>query len=157
MKYGYLSSTHTFTDMNEAIRKFQKFAHIPDTGILDDITVTMMQMPRCGVKDFAPNEGRRAKRFVASSSYWLNRTVTFAFENYNSDLGMVKTRQIIKAAFKTWSDVTNLVFKEVSGTKATIMIRYILLFPLFVSFHLILVHVMLFCLKVTTDQATGWY
>ena len=109
--------------MSKAIHQFQKFAHIPETGILDDMTVIMMQMPRCGVQDFAPRRGQRAKRFVASSRYWLDRTVTFAFENYNADLGMAKTRQIINAAFKTWSDVTNLVFREVTGTKATIMIR----------------------------------
>ena len=123
MKYGYISSTHTFSDMSNAIRQFQKFAHIPETGILDEMTVAMMQMPRCGVQDFSPSGGQRAKRFIASSRYWQNRTVTFAFENYNADLGMVKTRQIINAAFKTWSDVTNLVFKEVTGIKATIMIR----------------------------------
>ena len=124
VKYGYLSTTHTFSDMNHAIRKFQKFAHIPQTGILDEKTVTMMQMPRCGVQDFTSNGGHRSKRFVASSRYWQDRTVTYAFENYNADLGMEKTRKIIYAAFKTWSDVTNLVFKEISGTKATIMIRY---------------------------------
>ena len=109
--------------MQEAIQNFQKFAHIPVTGLLDDMTVTMMQMPRCGVQDFTSNGGHRHKRFAASSSYWENRIVTYAFENYNTDLGKAKTRQIIYEAFKTWSDVTNLVFKEISGSRATIRIR----------------------------------
>ena len=121
MKYGYVSSLHTFSDVDLAVRRFQKFAHIPETGVLDDLTVAMMQMPRCGVPDFTSDN--RAKRFVASSSYWLNRTVTFAFENFNVVLGEANTRRIIKAAFKAWSDVTNLIFKETPGTKATIMIR----------------------------------
>lgn len=122
VKYGYISSQHTFSDVDLAVRRFQKFAHIPETGMLDDVTVATMQMPRCGVPDFTADH--RAKRFVASSSYWLNRTVTFAFENFNADLGEVNTRRIIKAAFKAWSDVTNLVFIETPGTKATIMIRF---------------------------------
>ena len=126
MKYGYLASKHTFHDMKEAISDFQKFAHLPITGFLDHATVAMMEMPRCGVRDILPLDGHndiRKKRFVASSSYWQKRTVTYAFENYNSDLGREATRRIIALAFKTWSDVTNLVFKEVTGKKGTINIR----------------------------------
>ena len=58
--FGYLPETQAYSgnagDLNEAITNFQKFAHLPATGIIDDATVRMMHKPRCGVKDVMPGK-----------------------------------------------------------------------------------------------------
>ena len=47
-KFGYMNQS---LDMERAIRKFQEFAGLEQTGKLSQETVQFMQMPRCGVKD----------------------------------------------------------------------------------------------------------
>lgn len=52
-KYHYLSplknGNHNFKD---AVRIFQEFVNIPNTGQLDRKTIAEMHKPRCGVPDF---------------------------------------------------------------------------------------------------------
>ena len=55
-QYGYLqaaSSTKTaaLQSIDSAVRSFQAFAGLRQTGQLDEETVEMMEKPRCGVKD----------------------------------------------------------------------------------------------------------
>ena len=40
----------------QAVSKFQKFAGLEVTGLLDKETVDMMLKPRCGVKDFIDDD-----------------------------------------------------------------------------------------------------
>ena len=56
-KYHYLSplknGNHNFKD---AVRIFQEFVNIPNTGQLDRKTIAEMHKPRCGVPDFDDND-----------------------------------------------------------------------------------------------------
>ena len=55
-QYGYMrrssSKVGALRKLDQAISKFQEFAGLEVTGELNQETVTMMEMPRCGVKDF---------------------------------------------------------------------------------------------------------
>ena len=59
-QYGYMrrssSKVGALRRLDQAISKFQEFAGLEVTGELNQETVTMMEMPRCGVKDFMDGE-----------------------------------------------------------------------------------------------------
>lgn|SRR6218665_3284568 len=64
MKYGYLPGSdmetgalRTDEELQRAVRHFQKFAHIPETGRLDAQTVEAMGKPRCGMADLIQGHG----------------------------------------------------------------------------------------------------
>ena len=53
------------TSFNEAIRIFQRFVGLNETGNLDQSTVRMMSQPRCGNKDrFGSGEEARRRRYA---------------------------------------------------------------------------------------------
>ena len=74
MKYGYVaprngtSALLTEEGLNRyvksAVMDFQAFAGINQTGELDDLTVELMETPRCGVRDIIGHgaTARRKKR-----------------------------------------------------------------------------------------------
>ena len=55
MKYGYIEdmgdSFSKSEDLKKYIIEFQAFSGLNQTGELDEPTLGMMNMPRCGVKD----------------------------------------------------------------------------------------------------------
>ena len=74
MKYGYVAprngSSALLTEeglnryVKSAVMDFQAFAGINQTGQLDDLTVELMETPRCGVRDIIGHgaTARRKKR-----------------------------------------------------------------------------------------------
>ena len=83
-KFGYFSpdvtqnDTISLSDVSDeqvvgAVRDFQRYYRVPVTGVLDEDTLTAMQLPRCGVKDFAPQQTQtaRRKRFVLHGMQFL--------------------------------------------------------------------------------------
>ena len=58
-------------DITSAIKDFQLFAGLNQTGELDEETVKMMGMPRCGVRDRVGHDAkRRKKRFALQGMTW---------------------------------------------------------------------------------------
>ena len=53
-------------NLTEGVLAFQQFFGLPVTGKLDDVTLTLMEMPRCGNKDIERPEDlkRRRKRYA---------------------------------------------------------------------------------------------
>jgi Matrixin/Putative peptidoglycan binding domain len=105
-----------------ALRKFQAYYGLPETGQLDADTVHLMQTPRCGNPD-NPNRffqmtarGGVAARFTLQGNRWNKSNVTFGFENFTGDLTQQLIIANIRQAFLAWSRVCFLTFTEVSGT-----------------------------------------
>ena len=55
-KFGYLKDKSSdqvasLVSIDSAVRDFQAFAGLEQTGVMDEETMVMMRTPRCGVKD----------------------------------------------------------------------------------------------------------
>ncbi|XP_027228336.1 stromelysin-3 isoform X1 [Penaeus vannamei] len=119
---GALLSEETVTD---AVKEFQAFAGLNQTGELDDETVKMMNTPRCGVKDkVGYGSDARKKRYALQGSRWRVRDLNYRITKYPRGLTKASVDREIAAAFKVWSDVTELSFTPVTSGKVHIEIRF---------------------------------
>src|SRR5215218_3064769 len=96
----------------QALRSYQEFFHLPQTGELDDATVAQMSIPRCGFPDVVEAAGVSAE--VVQGNRWTTTDLRYGFQNFSPDLGEAETRNAIRAALALWSDVTPLTFREVA-------------------------------------------
>uniref|UniRef100_A0A0B6Z285 Peptidase metallopeptidase domain-containing protein n=1 Tax=Arion vulgaris TaxID=1028688 RepID=A0A0B6Z285_9EUPU len=141
--FGYLKGPSRETqnlrsqeDLTRAIKGLQRAGGIPQTGVLDVRTETLMTKPRCGntddflddVKVASENEEDgfkfRRKRYTVATSKWQHTNITFRFVNYTPDMPQAKTRQIISDALKVWSAATPLSFTEVRDSNADMMVMF---------------------------------
>ncbi|XP_028265025.1 matrix metalloproteinase-19-like [Parambassis ranga] len=125
--YGYLHPPLNSKDQNlppeqteEALRLFQKVTDLQPSGKLDSATLAMMNKPRCGVEDSFNNKSLKYRVM----GYWRKKMLTYRIYNYTPDLGQGKTRLAIQTAFRYWSDVSPLRFKELHQGKADIKISF---------------------------------
>ncbi|XP_045188792.2 interstitial collagenase-like isoform X2 [Mercenaria mercenaria] len=123
-KYGYLKTmpdillkrkvqVHSKLERKEAIRLFQEFYGIKETGKLNKKTVKIMKEPRCGIPDVRvddPFSTIRQFHFYKYYPRWRRSVLTWRATKYTkkiSPLGLWKT---LKKAFETWSAVSGLRF-----------------------------------------------
>ncbi|CAG0922082.1 unnamed protein product [Notodromas monacha] len=113
-------------ELEKGIKRFQDFAKIPVTGKLDETTVELMQLPRCGVTDNVGygNKARRRKRYTLQGSRWRVKALTYQITKYPKNLPKSQVDTEIARAFKVWSDVTDLTFTAVTSGKIHIEIRF---------------------------------
>ncbi|KAF6110148.1 matrix metallopeptidase 21 [Phyllostomus discolor] len=133
----------------EALRRFQKVNALPASGKLDAATLAAMNRPRCGVSDERPQlpaastERPRPKRFLqllfpgpgrqlegspqrGGTLAFAKRTLTWRLvgEGYSGQLSVQEQRYIFRLAFRMWSEVTPLNFREdLTAPAATIDIK----------------------------------
>ncbi|XP_034552457.1 matrix metalloproteinase-19-like [Notolabrus celidotus] len=126
-KYGYLhipldgkAKSHPPEEIEEALRTFQNATHLQISGQMDSATLAMMDKPRCGLEDHFSNSSLKYRVM----GYWRKKLLTFRIHNHTPDLGKTKTRVAIQSAFKYWSDVSSLRFKELRSGKADIKISF---------------------------------
>ncbi|CAB3396963.1 unnamed protein product [Caenorhabditis bovis] len=104
-----------------AIKKFQEFAGLAKTGILDTATKAKMALARCGVTD-APQALTAGS---ASQFKWSKTRLTYSIENFSPDLPRDSVRRAIAEAYGLWAKVTPLTFEEVpAGGNADIKVRF---------------------------------
>ncbi|KAI4887503.1 hypothetical protein NFI96_017085 [Prochilodus magdalenae] len=108
-------------ELQEALSLFQKVSGLPITGRIDEATITTMREPRCGVEDPFNQKAMRYRRF---GGVWRKRNLTYRIYNYTPDMGKAATQRAIRLAFKYWSDVTPLSFKEIEYNRADIRISF---------------------------------
>uniref|UniRef100_A0A0P4W0G4 Peptidase metallopeptidase domain-containing protein n=1 Tax=Scylla olivacea TaxID=85551 RepID=A0A0P4W0G4_SCYOL len=119
---GSLLSEET---IRNSIMDFQAFAGLNLTGVLDEETLEVMNLPRCGVKDkvgFGTNA--RRKRYALQGSRWRVKTITYRITKYPRGLLKNDVDREIAAAFQVWEDVTDLQFQRTSSGKVHIEVRF---------------------------------
>ncbi|GAB6022882.1 S-methylmethionine permease mmp1 [Chamberlinius hualienensis] len=130
-RFGYMESSSrssnllTEAALNGAIKEFQRFAGLNQTGSLDNETVVMMNTPRCGVKDkVGHGNNARRKRYALQGSRWRSKELTYRISKYPS--GTIAKDDVdneIRKSFDIWSEVTDLKFTQ-TYDKAHIEIRF---------------------------------
>ena len=137
-KYGYIQPTNgtqalvTEDKIKEyvksAVKDFQAFAGLNQTGDLDPITVELMETPRCGVRDIIGHgaTARRKKRYVLQGSRWQVKDLTYRINKYPSSFRLSKNEvdQTVKKAFAMWQESTNLKFERKEFGSVNIEIRF---------------------------------
>lgn len=129
-----LISDSAFSD---AVRHFQRFANLDQTGILDDRTREMMQAPRCGVPDIVDPDltfralpsatahpRYRAKRYALQGSKWRVKDVTWRVSKPTSDMPLERTAEVLGRALQVWADVSQLEFTRKRQGDAHIEVRF---------------------------------
>ena len=64
-----MSGKEAQQQITDALKRFQKFAGIPVTGVLDERTREYMKKPRCGLPDVTGG-GRRKRRYNHQGTRW---------------------------------------------------------------------------------------
>jgi len=156
-QYGYLPSTGGRTALllsqdgvTQALRRFQRFGGLNESGILDDDTIELLQTPRCGVADNyeeseevrevgelrydeaeQESEGRdyypvqsRQKRYALQGSRWKTRVLTYKVGKYPDKLSKREVDNDVLKAFSLWSQASGLKFIRRSSGSVNIEIRF---------------------------------
>ncbi|XP_004069292.1 matrix metalloproteinase-19 [Oryzias latipes] len=125
-QYGYLNDPANPEDpfyleeVIEALRVFQRVNDLPPSGELDEATLAVMRQPRCGMED--PFNKKLHKFRIMGR--WRKKNLTYRIYNYTPDMKQSDVSAAIRSAFKYWSDVTPLTFKEVDYGRADIKISF---------------------------------
>lgn len=103
-----------------AIKKFQKFAGLNQTGVIDEETKRMMKTPRCGHPDKLENDqNNRKRRYALQGSKWPKSNIRFKIAKYPV-YGLMSKKEIneeLKRAFDLWSENSNLEFEVADETE----------------------------------------
>lgn len=97
----------------KALRTFQAFNHLPETGELNQETLDKIQQPRCGVADVPSG----VSQFKKLGGKWPSHDITYAFKNFTSDLSDAAVISAIEQAFAVWAGETPLKFTRVNKDK----------------------------------------
>jgi len=121
-RYGYLQGGCELQRLDEttqhALRQFQSFMDLPQSGVVDPATAQVLELPRCGVPDVSPRgratSGVNADFVLRGCDYETKfRTLSFAFETGTGDLAGTQERQPVRNAFTTWQQQIPIDFVEV--------------------------------------------
>ena len=78
-RFGYVShqDDKSGRTVREAVRRFQAFAGIPVSGVVDRETRRLLQRPRCGVADVKSSATARDKRYALQGGKWSRTNLTW--------------------------------------------------------------------------------
>ncbi|KAB0803089.1 hypothetical protein PPYR_00059 [Photinus pyralis] len=106
-QFGYLAEAKLNNPLYvvKAIKKLQRMAHIPETGVIDEATIEFTNTPRCGVPDF---ENSQLRAFVPMP--WSKRNLTYYLGNKSRHLTEQEYGDYLKLALDTWGKHAKLNF-----------------------------------------------
>ena len=104
-----------------AVERFQAFANLPRTGVVDEATAAKMNQPRCANLD-----GSGLDEFTTSGRRWATNSLRYAFENFTPDLTEGEVMVAVEQAFALWAAHTPLRFSRVPlSAGPEIVIRFV--------------------------------
>jgi len=106
------------SNLEQALKKYQRFHGLEPTGTVDEETRRVMEMPRCGVPDLLLGQEAHppgVAEYVLSGGKWPSLDITYRFVSGTGDLAGDTERNIVRQAFDVWAGVTDLEFTEVTG------------------------------------------
>ena len=104
-----------------AIERFQEFANLPKTGVVDEATAAKMNMPRCANLD-----SPRVDDFTTTGRKWATTNLRYAFDNFTPDLSDGEITLAVEQAFALWAAYTPLRFSRVAlSAGPEIIIRFV--------------------------------
>ncbi|XP_046542817.1 macrophage metalloelastase-like [Haliotis rubra] len=105
--------------IKDAVKDFQYFYGLKETGEVDHKTMRMMKLPRCGVPDKERNDDIRKKRsafrYTHLGSKWSNPRLTWKLTKPTYKLRTDDQKRTIREAFKIWENVAPLRITETTG------------------------------------------
>lgn len=111
-----------------AVKQFQTFGGVAQTGIIDEDTLELMRTPRCGLPDVNIEDGAprtRIKRFALQGSRWKKEELTYTVGRYPSGLSRSEVDTDVKKAFNMWQQASGLTFvRKRSWDQVDIEIRF---------------------------------
>ncbi|XP_072248960.1 collagenase 3-like isoform X2 [Leuresthes tenuis] len=113
-----LSLTASNDSFSLRLRAMQAFFGLEVTGALDNNTLEVMKTPRCGVPDVIKFE------HISGKPKWHKQLITYRITQYTPDLTQSQVDATIAHAFRLYSDVIPLDFKQVYSGTADIMILF---------------------------------
>eukprot|EP00091_Calanus_sinicus_P001935 TRINITY_DN11960_c0_g1_i4.p1 TRINITY_DN11960_c0_g1~~TRINITY_DN11960_c0_g1_i4.p1 ORF type:complete len:512 (+),score=152.95 TRINITY_DN11960_c0_g1_i4:82-1617(+) len=124
-QYGYIDTTEgtnsviDSTSLSDAVKKFQEFAGLDETGIVDSETQELMKTPRCGMDD-------RVANFVKQGNAWKKRELTWRIYKYPTNRGLSKRDVDLETrkAFNMWQEVSGMRFSERTSGSVDIEILF---------------------------------
>lgn len=121
-KFGYYNpfSFNGNDGFSGAVKSYQRFYGLPQTGVVDQVTKNEMAKPRCGLTDRKPS----GNAYFRTGSKWSSNSLTYRFLNTGSDLPRSTVESTIQQAFNMWTAVTNLQFRQVSGSSSHFTIGF---------------------------------
>ncbi|GFQ69804.1 matrix metalloproteinase-16 [Trichonephila clavata] len=128
-QYGYLrpspdgaDNLRTEDKLREAISRMQRYGGVPVTGIVDTPTLGLLGKRRCGMPDLSQSE--RVRRYAVQGQQWPKKDLTWSIRLWPSSLSADLVRAEVTKAFKVWSDVSQLTFREVQRMDADIVVSF---------------------------------
>ncbi|XP_037670634.1 matrix metalloproteinase-25 [Choloepus didactylus] len=129
-RYGYLpppdpaqAQLQSRAQLRDAVKVMQRFAGLPETGVMDAKTIATMHKPRCSLPDVLGVAGlvRRRRRYALSGSAWKKRTLTWSVRSFpqSSELKQDTVRTLMHLALHTWGVESGLSFREVDAGDPT--------------------------------------
>ncbi|KPP79916.1 hypothetical protein Z043_100463 [Scleropages formosus] len=112
------SRSESLDQFTARLKTMQDFFGLEVTGNLDSNTLEVMKKPRCGVSDVSSYEHFNGK------PKWEKSMVTYRITEYTSDMNQRQVDATIAQAFKLYSDVIPLDFKQIFSGTADIMILF---------------------------------
>ena len=107
-EYHYISPSKSGNhDVGAAVKKFQKFFHLPETGEVDEETMNAMKKPRCGDPDVEEEESR-FRRYDAVRA-WSKTSFKYYIKYSGQDLSASDQQRAIAGAFQKWKDACNVL------------------------------------------------